>query len=259
MSEGNYHPELDSIVIGTSSRALPWSEFTKVGDTWYRLESVNGGTQINATPMEVETGTLELDFDGPSPAWMIVHGEGSLENCYYDLLAEGKGPVEVPAGTYELLVGAVIKGKKQQVMKALVVPGPNTGPWTVDKGAAVEVTLGKPFSFDFAVQKSDENVTVIGNTVTIVGSASERYERTWNCAPRPDILLRKAGSKKGGKGEEMDAVLDLNEMVDGKRRFTYADTWRPLDTTVVNKYGEVEVQLVEKKNKLFGKIESDWK
>ena len=35
--------------------------------------------------------------------------------------------------------------------------------------------------------------------------------------------------------------------------------WKPITDTVSLKEAEVEVQLVEKKNKLFGKIESDWK
>ncbi len=107
--------------------------------------------------------------------------------------------------------------------------------------------------------KGAEAVTVAGASVTVVGSRGERYERTWGCAPRPDVMLRKAGSRKGGKGEKMGAVMDLNAMEEGKRIFSYGDTWRPLDTTVDNKYDEVEVQLVEKKNKLFGKIESVWK
>ena len=35
--------------------------------------------------------------------------------------------------------------------------------------------------------------------------------------------------------------------------------WKPITDTVPLKEAEVEVQLVEKKNKLFGKVESDWK
>ena len=260
LSKETYQPDMDSVVIGSSSRALPWSELMQIEGSWYRMEPVNSGLMLSATPMEVETGTLVLSYDGPPPAWMIVHGEGSLEGCYFDLLAEGKSGVEVPVGTYRFFVGAVVKGKKQQVMKALVLPGQGTGSWKVEKDQKVEVELGGPFGFDFQVAKSADSVAVIGTSVTIVGAHGERYERTWNCAPRPEIVLRKAGSKKGGKGEDMDMVENLNEMHEGQLVYSYADTWRPLDTTVENKYGnEVEVQLVEKKNKLFGKIESTWK
>ena len=260
LSEGNYQPDMDSIVIGTSSRALPWSELTKIGDSWYRLESIDHGMQLSLTPMELDTATIELSFSGPAPAWMIIRGEGQLERCFFDLLAGGKSAIEVPAGTYHLYAGAIVKGKKQEVMKALVLPGADTEPWTLEQGTELVVELGKPFGFDFSVRQSGEAVTVIGASVTIVGSGGERYERTWNCAPRPQISVRRAGAKKGGKGEKMGAVLDLNAIAkDGNLRFTYADTWRPLDTTVNSKYEQPEVQLVEKKNKLFGKIESTWK
>ena len=97
--------------------------------------------------------------------------------------------------------------------------------------------------------------------IVALGIARERYERMWNCAPRPEVSVRKAGTKKGSKPEKMNVVLDLLERnEDGTFKYTEADTWRPVDTAYPTKKGEaVELQLVEKKNKLFGEIESDWK
>jgi len=73
--------------------------------------------------------------------------------------------------------------------------------------------------------------------------------------------VRKAGSKKGGKPEKMDIVMDLLERnEDGSFRFVEADTWRPIDTKFAIKKGEsVEAQLSEKKHKLLGDISSEFK
>ena len=91
----------------------------------------------------------------------------------------------------------------------------------------------------------------------IVGRGGERYERVWNAVPKPDVSVRKAGSKRGSKGETMDLVLDQQVITDTG---DWAVAWFPRDLEVSNKAGEdAEVQLVEKKNKLFGKIESVWK
>jgi hypothetical protein len=259
LSEGQFQPDMDSVVVGAGKRALPWSEFFQVGEQWFRLESVNSGTVLSATPMEVETGTIKLDFKGPAPTWVIVRGEAMLENSFFDLMANGKSGIEVPRGIYTLYVGQVAKGKKQERMKALILPGNNTPSWEVEVGKETVVKLGAPFGFSFATSKNGEAVTVLGNTVTITGSAGEFYERPWNCAPRPEGSIRKEGAKKGSKGEKMGTVMDLNEMKDGKTLYTYGHTFRPLDTVLVWKKDDpYEVQLVEKKNKLFGKIESTW-
>ena len=94
----------------------------------------------------------------------------------------------------------------------------------------------------------------------MVGSHGERYERLWNCAARPEVSVRKAGVKRGGKKEKMDRLQNLDELTpDNKRVWSYVDAWYPLDLEMPKKEGKVVVQLREKKNKLFGAIESVWK
>ena len=45
----------------------------------------------------------------------------------------------------------------------------------------------------------------------------------------------------------------------GLEKHGWQGMWKPITDSVPLKEAEVEVQLVEKKNKLFGKVESDWK
>lgn len=261
LSEGLFQPEFDCVVIGESKRARPWSQYQEINGSWFEILPEKAGMSLRVTPVQLETGTIKLDFKGPTPSWLVLRGTGKYDKFYIDLINEAKKPVAVPTGTYELFAGEVRAGKKQQTMKALILPGPATKKFNVVAGKETVVQFGAPFSFDFMTEVAEEAVTVQGKTVTVVGSSFERYERTWNCVPRPEVSVRKAGAKKGGKPEKMDIVQDLLE-VDENNAYKYSetDTWRPINTTFPIKKGEkVEVQLIEKKNKLFGEIESLWK
>ena len=55
--------------------------------------------------------------------------------------------------------------------------------------------------------------------------------------------------------EKLKPALDQ----DGVRKHGWAASLKPLDKEIPAKVGEAEVQLMEKKNRLFGKITSGWK
>jgi hypothetical protein len=254
MTKDHYQPEMDSMVIGKSKRAVPFSEYTKVGEQWYQLEVMNGGTSLTAHPTNLKTGFLELKSKGLKPDFLIVKGTNQLENSYFDLASSKK--VELPVGRYSLYFGKVSKGKKVQLMKAVIVSGSGTRTWDVLPGKTDVVEIGAPFGFAFKTTVEDRTVLVQGQSVCVVGKAGERYERIWNAVPRPQVSLRRSGSKRGTKGQTMPAVLDQDPIYE----IGWAVAWFPRDVELPNKYGsEAEVQLTEKKNKLFGKIESVWK
>ena len=261
LSSERGHTTTDSMVIGDKEkRALPWSRYQKIGAEWYSLASEEGGTKLVATPVDVQTGSLVLKYKGPTPSWVVVAGDEFLEGAYFDLMQNGRGkPVEVPVGVYHLVVGELRKGKKAQTMKALMIPGDETPEWTVAEGKETVVELGEPFDFDFKYTASGSEVTVPGKTVAVIGVSQERYERTWNCVPEPAVSVRAAGEKRGSKPEEMGRVLDLLEEENGVAKYGFEDTWHPLTCTVEVRGTNVQVQLLEKKNKLFGKIESTWR
>lgn len=256
-------PDMDCVVVGESKRALPWSEYLPVGARWYKLEPQSGGMTLRATPAELATGRLRLEFKGEYPEWLVLRGTGVLENTFIDVCAAGKEGVDAPVGEYRLVSGLIRKGKKQQTQKCLVLGNELVPPFHVKAGEETVVRLGGPYRFEFERAKNGEVEFVMGPSVRVLGAAGETYDRFWNCVPAPQLGLRKAGAKKGGKPEDMLRVNgSLDELrEDGQRRWAYADVWRPLSTPIVaKKPGEaVEVQLVEKKHKLLGDIESDWK
>jgi hypothetical protein len=111
---------------------------------------------------------------------------------------------------------------------------------------------------EFSFEMGGEGVVVQGGTVVVVGERGERYERPWNCRPAPDVSWRKSGARKGNKAERMKLISDQYVMMEVENG--WAKVWFPLDCEFeVKNLDAVELQLAEKKNSLFGKLESEWK
>jgi len=254
--EGSTQPDVDSILVGESTRAVPWSRLVKVGEDWYKFEANETFTDVVASKLEVETGLVKLDMKGLECDYLILRGKGEAEDLYFDVAGDKKG-VEVPVGSYELFTGRVSKGKRNSMMKALICPVSATPSYRVVAGETLKIEMGEPFGFDFSFTQTDDKALIKGTSIVVTGRGKETYQRLWNCVPAPEASERRVGTKKGGKGEGMGPVQSQEEMI--PVGWQYA--WFPLDLELEKKKEKepVEVQLVEKKNKLFGKIESDWK
>ncbi|MFT4709198.1 MAG: hypothetical protein ACI8Q9_000316 [Planctomycetota bacterium] len=254
MSPERFMSDFDAIHIDGSKHALPWSRYQKIGDVWYDM-AIEGHT-LTAAPLDIKTGTLKLKFKGPRPKYVILKGRNNLEQCYFDVASSKKG-IEVPIGSYELIAGFMSQGKRIGIQKTVILPGSDTPNWKVAEGETMEVELGGPFGFDFMSEDLGESVKIYGSSVVVTGLNDERYERPWNCRSYAMVSLRKSGSKKGGKPEKMKSNLDQNTLYSD-----WALGFHPQDLELPKKGSMDEgfdVQLTEKKNKLFGKIESDWK
>lgn len=256
ITKGEFQVDLDSMRIGKQKEAVPFSEYVQVGPAWYRLVAQDSGAAFEATPAEVVTGTVELEFKGPfKPSWIVIQGQDdNLKDTFFELTAAKK--VEVPIGRYAFLCGGYREGERPDgIRKCILTAGKNMPPVVVKRGETSKLTLGAPFSFDFRATISGEKVTVQGSSITVVGAGGERYHRLWNARVQPEVSLRKAGSKKGNKGGRMSLIGDPQTLNDKG----FDKCWKPLDLDVENGFGaEVEVQLVQDKSKLFGKIESPW-
>lgn len=257
ITKGFYQPELDCIVVGNSKRARPWSEIQEIGGSWWKLEQGSTGQTIQASPIKTDTGFLKLEYKGGvAPTWVVVRGANELKDSYFDLADAGPKGLEVPIGRYTLYYGEVRKGKKKQVQKTIILPGKNAQNYDVTKGSTTVVTLGAPFSLDFAYRAEEDKIVVTGMSVVVVGSAGERYERPWSCVPKVEAGFRKKGTKKAGKYDKMPMIQDNEGIV----KLGWDAVWFPLDLALdVKGQGEVEVQIVDKKHDLFGKLESEWK
>ena len=257
LSKGSRHPEMDCVRVGGSKRAGPWSEYQQVGDGWFKMAVSPSGRELVATPVSLQTGTLKLKFKSGKPTWIVLRGKGKYEGSYFDILANGSKGVSVPVGSYELFCGELRKGKGRQTAKALMLPGTDMPGWEVVEGKTCTVELGGPFDFDFAFEAAERSVNVSGESVVVIGAAGERYERPWNCRAAPDVYWRDKGKSKGNKAERMKLINDQFVMFDIED--PYQKVWFPLDCEFEVKTDAVEIQLREKKNALFGKLDSSWK
>lgn len=256
---GSGQADVDALRVDGAKFARPWSPVSQIGEDWYRLAI--DGTTLSATPItNMETGTLKLDFKGLKPDYVLVQGHTKWGEAYFDLAGpEAKKGLEVPVGTYYLISGRVSKGKREQTLKALVVPPEKAKGYDLAAGDNLTIELGAPFGFEFEVRQNAENVTVVGNTVFVSGRGGETYQRLWNCVVTPDAVARKVGTKKGGKEETMRTATNQDDISVSPAGYEVA--WFPWDVELPKKKGEeeLEVQLSMKKHKLFGKIESEWR
>jgi hypothetical protein len=257
--EGALQRDVDSVVIGEAKTARPWSRLHKIGAHWYALAPSESGTDMVATRSDVESGTLQLELKGLPVTWLIVRGTGKSDDLFYDVVNGGTNKVEVPVGSYELFAGQVASGKKGQMMKALILPGANARSWKVGPGETTKLELGAPFILDFKVKQDEETVTVEGPSIVVAGRGGETYQRLWNCVLSPEINLRKAGSSKGKKEGKLVPVSSQEDLE--VHKWDFDTVWFPLGEPIQKTQpGEAfEVQLFEKKHKLFGKLESDWR
>jgi hypothetical protein len=256
ITKGEFQVDIDSMRIGKQKSAVPFSEFLKIGEAWYRLVAQDSGASFEATPVEVVTGSVELEFKGPfKPSWIVIQGlDDNLKETFFELTAAKK--IEVPIGRYAFLCGGYREGERPDgIKKCILTAGKNMPPLVVKPGEVAKLTLGAPFAFDFRATVSGNKVSVQGSSITVVGAGGERYHRLWNARVQPEVLVRKVGSKKGNKGGRMSLIGDAQTLSDQG----FDKAWKPLDLDVENGFGDqVEVQLVQDKSKLFGKIESPW-
>ncbi|MSR63249.1 MAG: hypothetical protein EXS08_12475 [Planctomycetes bacterium] len=258
--DGFFQQDVDSVVVGESKVAQPWSRLQKIGEAWFELVPNEAGTDILVTPAAVQSGTLQLDMKGLNAPWVLVRGVGEeKKDLVFDLVNGGTNKVEVPAGTYELFAGLVSSGKKAQMMKSLILPAKNARTYKVAAGATTKIELGTPFAIDFAFGQDDNAVTIDGPSLAVVGRGGETYQRMWNCVLAPEVNLRKAGQSKGRKEKRLVPVGSQEDLE--VHKYDFKTAWFPIGEPIDKPMpGEkFEAQLFEKKNKLFGKIESDWK
>ncbi|MEL6713683.1 MAG: hypothetical protein AAFP86_07910, partial [Planctomycetota bacterium] len=255
LADGTFQPEVDSFRVAGDKRARPFSEYIEVeGAGWFKVASINGGAKLTAQPVELRTGTVQLKGKGAKPDFFILKGRGEgLDNVFIDV-AGGK-KVDVPAGRYELHFGMVSKGKGMQRSKAVILPGPGTPLYEVPIDGNLVVEFGQPYGFLFEYETGGGSVTVEGKSVQVVGKGGEIYDRFYNCVPVVEASVRKKGGKRAAASVSMRPVVDNQGVAD----HGWAAMWKPLDGTIEGRFEEVEVQLAEKKNKLFGKVTSDWK
>ena len=206
---------------------------------------------------EVATGTVKTVWKGGvKPKYLVIHGidRAGIYN-YYDVMGDGRNPVEVPVGKYEIACGKIASGKKNKLQQIRIYRG-KSKPFYVEAGQETVLELGQPFTYDWDSTKSAKTFKISGLTVNVFGKSGELYTMFFDNVPFPLVTLRDKDSKKVLLKNEKMKKATLDDF--NKSTIT---VWHPLDLTYECKKGQsIEARLELKKHKVLGgPIIGEWR
>lgn len=257
----------DSMLLPGMKSPVPFSDFIKVGDGYYKFKFTGMTARVRQLDMsKTPLGMLRLEFKGPAsakPRHLIVGERSAFVGAYFDLAANPKG-VEVPAGKYQIIGGLIVTGSGPRMRSASI--GMGKAPLIdVKPGEEAKIVMGAPYTFEFTYVANPARVNVDGMSVKVHGAGGEVYLDAWEGVPEPDVLVRKDDKsplkKLGSMGPPGDgeAVNAYRRAKDNKISIPDA-IFAPMDFSAPNPIkGPVQIRLVQAKHSYFGKVESDWK
>ena len=260
----------DSMVLPGIKGLVPASTCIRLPDGFYMVQYSGYSITIRKLDMtKLKVGILRMDFKGPRsarPNHLIVKEITKFEGACFDIAQDPKG-IEVPAGKYKIIGGALLKGGGARA-KGYTICAIKKDTFEVKPGGVTNIKIGAPFKFKFSYLAMGSKIRIDGLSLRIVGAGGEVYVNPWEATPQPIVYARKGNSGKGKKVGKMKTIKnadELNKYVNSMRakyeRFDIRDAiFNPADL-IVNKpfKGRIQVRLIEPRNKYFGKIMSDWK
>jgi len=174
----------DAMIVGRSRYASYLSNVLSIKGKLYQLRINRAGTQIALKPWTGTTGKIDLisgfKAGGRLAAVVIKDGDKSFN-------AVTKG-LTVPAGTYTLSWGKVVKGKKRAKIEASIAV-------TVEAGKTATLKWGHPFTLDFSATRQGKRVTVGVSGISITGRAGERYSLFSPSSFTPYVRIRNKSTR----------------------------------------------------------------
>jgi|GEM_PF-2864775 len=257
ITNGEYHYYgTDAVMVGKSKKFVPYSEFLKIGDNFYRIEPDGTGQKITTTEVTTPTGTVSVDYVGkPRPYYLLIHGLDRLSSRnFYEIMGDGKSPVVIPVGKYEIAGGKIMSGKKNKLRQIRIYRG-EMKPFFVKDGEETVLELGAPFKYTFETMPMGAKLVVEGKSINVYGKSGEIYTQFFDEIPVPLVSMRIKGTKKLVVKNEPMPLATLQDWYNDQ-----SCAWHPMDFTYDNKKRlDLEVKLETKKYHLLGKpITSDW-
>ena len=248
----------DSVQIGRSKTAIPWSTVLPIGEDFYRAWINLAKGEIKVRKMNITTGEVLLDIDTKvMPQSIVVRAvDELLKDAFFELIPQRKGrPVTLPVGKYQLASGRISQGKKTSMDQVRIYMG-ETKPFEVREGETTTVQLGAPYKLTFKTESHADGAMVDGRSLRIFGRSGEEYAMLFDIPLQPTLEVQDAAGRKVGKPRSMRkaAVSDWETDVVGNI------LWFPLDELVEVPRGETyKMRLTQKvHNLLGGPLASDW-
>ncbi|MHC4077644.1 MAG: hypothetical protein ACYST0_04275 [Planctomycetota bacterium] len=272
-------PCYDSMIIG-KGKPGPYSSWVKLGDKWFHLRELSKGGAVGARPVHTDffkVGTLQMSWAGGKkarPELLVMRGKHAFASAAFDI--SGGKPVEVPVGKYTITYGRVVQGKGSRAIVAQILQG-HSEPVEVKEGENTLVELGAPFKIDFEHSRDKGFVVVDSVKFKIKGRSGEHYAKISGAVATPEVLYAKAEDGKGARvvGEFIPITNGdmLNKAAETMKEngiriggfevafFAIAKGARDYSTRVrfLPKFPDGHVGLRQKKHKLFGKLDPNFK
>ncbi|MBU0754820.1 MAG: hypothetical protein KJ645_06740 [Planctomycetes bacterium] len=245
----------DAIVIGRENKARPWSDFQNIDGGFYAIKVDKYGRDLKATPVTVETGKLNLVWDGDHyPLYLILHLiDDANPGTFFDV-ANYRSPTTLPAGTYEIACGKIETGAPGRVKQIRIYNG-KAKRIVIEADKETLLELGAPFRFTFEPRKTAGEYVIPGESVQVWGKQGELYAKFFDKIPLPTVSVRYRDSKAVVvRGETMKpSTLDDYYRAPGRQ-------WHPLDFKLkTSEAVRMQAKLFTKKIEfLGGPVESRW-
>ncbi|MDG2149408.1 MAG: hypothetical protein P8N09_07780 [Planctomycetota bacterium] len=253
--------EPDGVLIGRAKKAIPLSSVMPIGDEFYRCIPSSDGTSVEMRKMHIATGKVKLDVNtGRQPDFLLARAiDEELEGAIFDILPPRKGgAVSLPAGDYQIVLGALSTGKRTSLDMARIYSG-DSEPFKISAGVTTELEVGAPYKLTFKTRMNDEGESEVDSrTLRIFGQAGEEYTMLFDEALQPDVSVQNESGKPVVKGDSMRA----NGIEQWQNNATDRDNvlWFPMEYSIeVPRGSTYKFKLQQKKHSLLGgPFESDW-
>jgi len=170
----------DAIIVGRGGIAAPLGGTVVLDEELFRLAVNQEGSSLSLTPYEGATGLLQVAeaFEGEGRVLSAViqsqDGEHVLD------LAEARGAVPVPVGSYHLQSAKVGLGSM-----AVAVGRGFAKDLEVTSGDTADLTWGGPVRAEFAYQQQGAQVAFSPDAIWYYGEHGESYDKWWPVGDSP--------------------------------------------------------------------------
>ena len=178
----------DALVIGSGEAASFLSKVIHVGGELYHFDIDPAGRHASVTPFEGPTGVIDAEKAFKSFG-NLVAAVVTCDSMSFNV-ADARGGMKVPAGTYKLAAGYAVRGTESVWIKSGRMPSIE-----VESGGKVEMAWGGPVVAEADVTRSGETIVVSAN-VKFYGQAGEEYHTFKPNAKSPKIIVVEKSTRR---------------------------------------------------------------
>ncbi|GJM20347.1 MAG: hypothetical protein DHS20C15_02620 [Planctomycetota bacterium] len=251
--------EPDGVQVGKAKVADPLSPVMKIKGKWYRTTVDSTALTIATRQLDLLTGEVKLDYEIETlPTHLVAMEVGEkLGGAVFNLMpAKKNGKVELPVGTYKIVMGQVSTGRKTSTDLVRIYTG-SSPTFEVKAGETTTLEMGAPFKLIFSHRQEGKERVVKADSFRVFGRFGEEYAKFFDEPLKPEISARKIGGVDLVEERPMrfPGIEDWQSSSDGERALHF-----PVDFRFDNPdRSDVEVKAFQEEHGLLGgPIESDW-